>query len=286
MGVEMIELIQLYKWSILASTLLSMGLALLGIHLASRDRAMQTICVGQGAMLGVLLGIGVLQYLELHGILEQILPLTTALLTSIATFALSQSYLNRGLASANSHFGSLFAILLALAYLCSTLFPALESHMAQRYFGDVATISDAESMMIGVLGLGSIVCMSFFYKRFAEQSFDQALYGGLSLPDRSLLRLFELTVLLCLSLSVQTVGYLFTLACLFIPTTLSARHLKGGMKLHTIFCVILAPLATLLGFILSLGLSRLPTVPTIITIMVVVGWILVQILKHRRLEGG
>ena len=49
----MLELLQLYWFFILASTLLSGGLALLGAQLASKDRAMQTMCVGQGAMLGV-----------------------------------------------------------------------------------------------------------------------------------------------------------------------------------------------------------------------------------------
>ena len=51
-------LLSIYAWTIAASTILGSALALLGVQLAARDRAMQTMCIGQGAMLGVLVGIG------------------------------------------------------------------------------------------------------------------------------------------------------------------------------------------------------------------------------------
>ena len=40
----------------------------MGIQLAARDRAMQTLCMGQGAMLGVLLGLGLAVVLGLLGL--------------------------------------------------------------------------------------------------------------------------------------------------------------------------------------------------------------------------
>ena len=74
----MSTLLAIYSVAIVASACLASGLALLGAQLATRDRAVQTLCIGQGAMFGVLLGIGLCQVRGLEGAAEEFTPFALA----------------------------------------------------------------------------------------------------------------------------------------------------------------------------------------------------------------
>src|SRR5690606_37998596 len=119
--------------TIVAASLLAAGLSVLGAHIATRDKAMQTLCLGQGAMLGVITGIGVAHALDGSGLILAWLPFAIAATCAGLTFALSERLLRNKHASKNTVLVSLFGILLAAGYLASALFPGLESHMTQRY---------------------------------------------------------------------------------------------------------------------------------------------------------
>ncbi|HYX36991.1 MAG TPA: metal ABC transporter permease [Oligoflexus sp.] len=254
------QLLSIYGWTIAASMFLAAGLALLGSQLAARDRAMQTLCLGQGAMLGVLLGLG----LAVH----PLFPLLTALISAALTFGISEFLVARRMASSNTHFASLFAVLLAGGYLISALFPALENHMAQKYFGDLATLSTEESYWGLIVGVVLLMLMIVYHRRFTCESFEKAITGSQRVgrwPWTS----FDLIALLTLCFCVQTVGYLFTIACLFLPTAVASRQLPAGLRRHLWFCGTTSAVAAGAGFLLSLESSRLPTVPSIIVMILI-----------------
>ncbi len=266
------QLFAIYGWTIVASVFLAAGLALLGCQLAARDRAMQTLCMGQGAMLGVLLGLGIVQTLLHDEPLATFLPLILALVVAALTFVLSERLVAHRMASSNTHFASLFALLLAGGYLVSALFPALENHMAQKYFGDLATISSGESYAGIAVGILLVGLMALCSRSFTQASFEKAITGEVVVSSRWLrLSRFDLLSLVVLCFCVQTVGYLFTIACLFIPTAIASRTLAAGLNRHLSFCAIVAAFATGLGFCLSLNSNILPTVPTIISCLLLVG---------------
>jgi ABC-type Mn2+/Zn2+ transport system permease subunit len=267
------QLLAIYGWTIAASMILAAGLALLGAQLAARDRAMQTLCMGQGAMLGVLLGLG----LAVH----PLFPLVSALVSAALTFAVSEFLVARRMASSNTHFSSLFAVLLAGGYLISALFPALENHMAQKYFGDLATLSTEESYWVLVLGLLLFFLMIVLHRRFTCESFEKSITGSLH-KRRVPFSAFDLITLLALCYCVQTVGYLFTIACLFIPTAVASRQLAAGLQRHLWFCAVTAFVASGAGFFLSLESTRLPTVPTIIAVMLLVSLLASPLFSGRR----
>ncbi len=267
----MSTLLEIYGWSICGGVLLAMGLALLGSQLAALDRAMQALCMGQGAMLGVLLGLGLIQTLLEEAGLWSALPLILAIVSGALTFFLSELLVARRLASSNTYFSSLFALLLSGAYLVSALFPALENHMSQKYFGDLATISRNESFAAIAIGSGLVFILSFFRKRFTQESFERTITGPGVRAQFMRFSSLDLITLIALCFCVQTVGYLFTIACLFIPTAAASRILKAGLNRHLIYCAGLAGVSTGVGFLLSLYSSHLPTVPTIIASMVILG---------------
>jgi ABC-type Mn2+/Zn2+ transport system permease subunit len=267
------QLLAIYGWTIAASMILAAGLALLGTQLAARDRAMQTLCMGQGAMLGVLLGLG----LAVH----PFLPLASALASAALTFAASEFLVARRMASSNTHFASLFAVLLAGGYLISALFPALENHMAQKYFGDLATLSTEESYWVFVLGFVLCLMMTLFQRRFTCESFEKSIMGH-DRNGRAPFSTFDIITLVTLCFCVQTVGYLFTIACLFIPTAVASKQLAAGLQRHLWFCAVTAFVASGAGFFLSLESTRLPTVPTIIAVMLGMSLLLSLLFAGRR----
>ncbi|MEZ4749616.1 MAG: hypothetical protein R3B54_03020 [Bdellovibrionota bacterium] len=135
----MLALLSIYKFTILAGAVLAPALALLGCQLAARDRAVQTLCVAQGATLGVLLGIGVLHYSNVEESSVHYSTILSGFLVSVLTFYAGNRLVARRLSSRNSYFTALFVSLLAAASLVSAVFPALETHLAQvflRRFGD------------------------------------------------------------------------------------------------------------------------------------------------------
>jgi len=265
-------LMQLYAWTIVAGCVAAPALAILGAQLATRDRAMQTVCVGQGAMVGVLVGIGVLHVWEgtWVGIFG---PFFSAMLVSGLTFAITDRLVAKQMASKNTTFAFIFALLLAAGSLVAAVFPALESHMAQIYFGDLATLTIRDSMVTAALSGLSLIVLVGFVKAITNQSFESAVFGDAILfgkTSKAQIGMKALTlVMLCFS--VQFVGFLFTIAMLFLPTALLNFMRTKGLRLHLILAGVVSLVGTLVGFVLSLQYTRLPTVPAIVAVMFVVG---------------
>lgn len=264
----MASLIPMYSLAILGSSVFAALLAVLGSHLAARDRSMQSLCVSQGATAGTLLGIGLFQHLGEHDYGNQVYPLFFAFVGSIGTYWVSESILGLKASSRNTYFASIFAFLLSSSFLLSSIFPALEGHMAQRYFGDLATISDLEALIVlamGVFGLGLFIGK---WKSFSKGSFESAILG------REVHRgsyFFGFLSIVILALSVQVLGFLFTVCCLYLPTSFGSKGVKPGLWFHFLFCTLVAALGTALGFTLSLMIGSVPTVPSIVTVMAVLG---------------
>jgi len=260
----MLALLQIYWLSIAASAALGGGLALLGAQLAARDRAMQTMCVGQGAMLGVLLGIGLNQVLHDSEGEAVVLPFAFALATAAVTYLASERFVARMSASKNTHFTAVFATLLAGGYLVSALFPALENHMAQKYFGDLATMSESGATGVLVLGCVLIGTLMAFRRHITRDSFAMAIMGARRTPTGLV---FAIGTLIVLCFSIQVVGFLFTVACLFLPTSALSFQRKVGLNRHLLACLATAVFACCAGFVATLWMTRLPTVPAIIIVM-------------------
>ncbi|MEZ4749615.1 MAG: hypothetical protein R3B54_03015 [Bdellovibrionota bacterium] len=86
---------------------------------------------------------------------------------------------------------------------------------------------------------------------------------GLPRSERS----FNLVSLLLLCFSVQFVGFLFTAACLFVPTTLLGLARGMGLRAHLVGCALTASISVAVGFAFSLWQTHLPTVPTIVFVL-------------------
>jgi ABC-type Mn2+/Zn2+ transport system permease subunit len=276
----MTDLLAIYWISVVASTLLGWGLALMGAQLAARDRAMQTMCVGQGAMLGVLLGIGLSQIFADFALSESVLSFAFAGLVSAATYLVSEHFVARK-ASSNTHFAALFSVLLAGGYLVSAFFPALENHMAQKYFGDLAILSTRSAWAVAALGMSILLVLFLFQRTVTRDSFSIAILGARKTPSDWF---FYIGTLVVLCASVQIVGFLFTVSCLFLPTSILSFGRNKDLKMHLFQCSLVSSLGCFFGFLTTLWFTKLPTVPTIIATMVVLG-LLATMTGFRKISG-
>jgi zinc/manganese transport system permease protein len=262
----MLDLFVIYWVAILASVLMASGLAMLGAQLAARDRTMQTMCLSQGAMLGVLLGIGLSQAFAIGKGGSTLLPLIFAGVAAFATFILTELLIHRRSVSSNTQFTAVFALLLSAGYLVSALFPALESHVTQRYFGDLATMGERESWFGVAFGLFLILISVRFLRNITRDSFRAAIMGQ-GLTTESSIRLFSFLSLFTICFSVQVMGFLFTIGSLFIATAILSSSCKLGLHRHVALVASVNALGASGGFAISLWSSRLPTVPCIILFM-------------------
>lgn len=264
----MLIMLGLYKWPLCAGVLAATALSQLGVQLATRDRAMQTMCVAQGAMFGVLLSLGT------FGIgnesLSSSIPLVGALSFAAICFLVSEWVANLRPASKNTFFAFIFAFLLSMSHLISSMFPALENHLAQIYFGDLATLGEKESQYTLIFSVCSILILTRLRYRFSVGSFNHAVYGMHNQIRRNFWdrNVFNFIALTTICLSVQYLGFLFTISLLFVPTAVLIFSPTTGLIRHLLYCSIFAAIGTLGGFLLSLRYTHLPTVPAIVGIMV------------------
>ena len=224
---------------------------------------MQTLCVGQGAMFGVLLALGILGDVDSTA---SLIPFGAALVTSAVTFLFTDRLVLRQMASRNTAFAYTFAFLLACSYLIGSLFPALESHMAQIYFGDLATLTVPESKATLAASVLFCLVLAISWRPFSRQSFESALFGeaiaARKAPQQMVL--FKALTLVMLCISVQYLGFLFSISLLFLPTGILSLMKKKGLAPHLVLCAVVSAVSALVGFSLSLWNTRLPTVPTIV----------------------
>lgn len=268
--------LSLYRWGILAGVAMSVVLSTLGIHLASRDRAVQTVCVSQGAMLGVLVALGILGTNDAEG-LEGIVPVLAASLGAAGAYygtLLGARYRS----SENTYFAAMFGFLLALGVLVTAFFPRLESHATHVYFGDLATLSDEDAKFCLCLSLAIAAWLWLNRRRNLRQSFELSVFGG----SFSSTWTFDLISLVAIGFSVQYLGFLFTISMLFLPTVIAARSRRVGGQFHFWLVLTMAVGGSALGFVLSLANTRLATVPTIVVGTFLLGSVAILLTRARR----
>lgn len=247
----------------LAAACSAAALACVGAFLVTRQAAVQTLAVSQGAGLGVSLGLLASQFFFDHGHLEHTaIPLIFGLLVGGMGFAATEWIARKSHTQTVIYLGA-FALLWGLSQLVTGFFPTVESHSPSIYFGDIVTLTMGESVFFFGLASASAAYLLWRWKDIADQAF---LASILNEPFRfrntTDLSFYAVTLLL-LCFSVQLLGLMFTLSCLFLPTAVYSFSLQVGVARHLRRVSVSAALAAAIGFELSLLDSRFLTSPLI-----------------------
>ena len=259
-----LDLLVIYRWSLPASVIVAAVLAMIGAQWTAREKSAQIFVLGQGSSLGIVLGLAlnILLGADYHA-LNLFLGLSIGGLTLLAS-----EYLVETKADRNHVYLTLFVVFLALTYLLTSLVPSLESHMASSYFGDLAVMSDGGAMINLVVGLLFGGFLWFYWKPLSAASFQLVNQSHIHRSRRDLV--FDIGTLVVTTLTIQNMGYLFTVGSLFISTTLASRNSRN-LRAYTVRLVTISVVGTFIGFMLSLLSTNLPTVPCVLLGQLFVG---------------
>lgn len=263
------DLLLIYWPTILAAAFTGGTLSVVGALLVTRQAAVQTLAVSQSAGLGVSIGLLVSQVFFPEGHLEHTaLPLMLGLAVSAAGFA-STEWVARHSHSQTVVYLAAFALFWAGSQFLTGFFPVIESHATALYFGDIVTLTKGESLFfLGLSGAVSVYLL-LLWRGLAARAFLSAILDE-PLRLRSPLDLgFYFVSLALVCLSVQLLGLLFTLSCLFLPTAVYSFSLSVGAGIHLRRVAICAGLVSGLGFVLSLADSRFLTTPLITMLLAI-----------------
>ena len=175
----MLEMILLFKWTIIASMISAGVLAFIGVQLSSKAKSVQVLSMSQGAILGVLLGMaasGSVMH-EASELETHFLPLVFSSIVAFLVSVLCESITRKVSSSKNTYYVAMFSFLMAFSYLISSMFPALESHMTQVFFGDLATLTNFDAMITVVFSSACLVMFFVLRKFIINDSFETAIYG-------------------------------------------------------------------------------------------------------------
>ena len=252
------ESLAIFGGAIVVGALAAVALSLYGIHLATRDSALQSLAISQGAQLGVLLTLGFVHSQNNY------LPWFGGLFVAFSVSLLSDRVASRIRASKNTVFIVFFLILLASSYCLISVLPVLDSHHSQAFFGELVFLSGAEMYVLAIVSLISLAVLLFNFNKWCNRSFLLSTFGGDSLVTSRQDRGFLFISLILIVTSVFSVGLLLTLSALFIPSMVLSFLKKADLKKHFIACAMTAGLGVVFGFVLTLELEDYPTVPVVV----------------------
>jgi ABC-type Mn2+/Zn2+ transport system permease subunit len=270
------EGLALYFWTFPALTLMSVLLAFSGVHFASRDQTVQSLSIAQGAELGALaFMIWTLDFEHLHFIPgtwgSLVMGVGSAFFAGF--FAERVSRVNSGNRSVSLF--SLWIFLLVLSQLIVALHPSLESHFSRGALGDVSTLTQSDSQFLLLLLCLAGVLMFLKRNAFLYQSFSVSVLS-LSRPSRT----FDHSLMLYFiaALGTWSMGFVYTCAAMYIPTTILAWTERPGAQRHIFLCCLSAVLAAPLGLYLALQrFPNLPTAPLLIALLILTSSLLAVI---------
>lgn len=267
----MSDLLLMYWPAILAATVTGAALACLGAFLVTRQVAVQTLAVGQGASLGLLIGLVVVSFGIVHD--EHLEHTIWPLFLGVAGGALTSfcsTWAARRAASKAGVFVASFALLWALSQLLTGFFPTVASHASSLYFGDIVTLGQGEALLFITLSSLALVYFGTHWRKLSDRAFLLALQDEAPPPHGRAEWLFFLVSIALLCLSIELLGLLFTLASLFLPTMVLVRGGAPGVGRHLALTTLCGGLAALGGFVLSLAEPRLLTSPSIAVLLFLV----------------
>lgn len=282
----MTDLFYLYRWTLLAALLTAPALALVGAQILARGWATRALIVSQASSAGVLLGLSALSLLGISNSIFQYVGVVSAAVAVsaligtllVASDRRDRRNLHASDPAAPASLLALYAGLIAAGAVLTALSPHLESSMTAAFAGDLSTVSDLESRLNLALSFGILGWLWLRWSRLTEAAFVQSVLSSTRKQHAGLA--FPFFSMLALAVSMQSMGLIFVLGTLFIPTATVGKS-GSTLKRFRTELVVTAGLGTLLGFAVSLGSTILPTTPTVLALQALTG-LTVRLIRSRQ----
>jgi len=163
---------------------------------------------------------------------------------------------------------SIFISFMAINYQLISFIPILESHLTSTLYGDIATLSNQDAYFLSVLAFTYLVLNLKFLSIRLRSLIDLIHYQ----VETSNLKTVLLNTFIhaFLVFSLLKLGFLFVLAFLLLPSQF-LRNSSKSLNSFLLGGVIISILSSSLGLLGSLNWTRLSTMPTQISILLLLG---------------
>lgn len=133
-----------------------------------------------------------------------------------------------------------------------------------RYlFGQAAALVQRNVTTFAILGGLALLVVALFYKEFKLLTFDPEFAGSLGLPIRGLEVVLTSLLVVAVMIGLQTVGVVL-MAAMVIGPGAAARQWTDRLHMMLFLAALFGAMSGVIGALLSVTASRLPTGPMII----------------------
>ena len=252
------ELFSIYLYAFFLCAIASFTLSMQGAFMVARGESLQILALAQAALVGGLVG-----RLIPPGQFETVKILLFSWIF-LGLIKLSFLKINSFYQTRETLFIVTYLALMSFSFFLISFFPALESHMAIGFFGDIVSLDRTSTLVFtGIFSfLGTILFIS--RKNIIRTTFEKTVLG---LKKTYWKQEFLFATILVLSL--YNLGLLFSITFMIFPAVLIGEK---GKNLKQVFLLMgmVAVLASTIGLAASIWHSRLSTVPTQVLILLIV----------------
>ncbi|OHD57346.1 MAG: hypothetical protein A2Y33_07635 [Spirochaetes bacterium GWF1_51_8] len=214
--------------------------------------------ISGGIAHAVMGGLGIAYFLGWNPLLGALIfAVLSAFLIGLFKFRFSQNL--------DTLIGAFWAVGMAVGVIFIAITPGYKKDISAFLFGNILMIDSATLMILAVLDGILLLIVAVFYRQFVYLAFDEeySKIRGIRVTAVYLLLLSIVSVSVVILL--QTVGIILVIALLTLPAAtaeLFSRSVGKMIVMSTLICLG----AIFLGFLVSFGLSNLPTGAVIILI--------------------
>lgn len=169
----------------------------------------------------------------------------------------------------DSAFGIVLSVFFGFGLVLLTLVQrrpdAAQAGLDRFLFGQAATLMQEDVVVLGGLGLISLLLVGLLWKEFKLLSFDPEFGASLGIPMRRVDVLLTTVLVLAIVTGLQTVGVVLMAAMIVAPAT-AARQWTDSLAVMAVLSAAFGATAGASGAVLSSLTERLPTGPTIILV--------------------
>jgi len=230
---------QFFQYALLGGIISAFACAWIGFFLILRKESMIGDGVAHtafgGIALGVLLGID---------------PVLTALGVSILA-VLGISYMKRkGFAQSDAAIAVMLAIGFSSGLIIISIAGGFNVELFSYLFGSILTINKADLLIVGCLGVVTILFLGFFHKEIIAMTFDEESTRLMGIPVDKLAIGFNILVAVTITLSIKVIGIILVVALLVLPG-LTALQLNLSFRGSTAAAIIFGTTSVVIGIVLS-----------------------------------
>ena len=146
--------------------------------------------------------------------------------------------------------GVLWAVGMAFGILLLDLTPGYNVDLMSYLFGSILAVPRGDLWLIGILDIGVIFLVGFFYKDFLAMSYDEEYAGLMGVPVRSLYIILLVLIALSIVIIIRVVGLILVIA-LFTISPYIAEKFSRSLKSMILVSIVLNWAFTLIGLWLS-----------------------------------